>query len=71
MMDNIVNVWGLAIRTHEVALETLKQVLNYAINKVIEPYKESKNRLFTLVNEDTYKRNERPVEYVFSSNQIY
>lgn len=65
------NVWGLAIRTHEVALETLKQVLNYAINKVIEPYKESKNRLFALVNEDTYKRNERLVEYVFSSDQIY
>ena len=36
----------------EVALETLKhEFVDYAISKVIEPYKEVTNRLIALVNE--------------------
>jgi len=47
----------------EVALETLKhEFVDYAISKVIEPYKEVTNRLISLINEDAYKRKEKLVE---------
>lgn len=50
-------------KDREVALETLKhEFIDYAISKVIEPYKEVTNRLIDLVNEDAYKRKERLVE---------
>ena len=47
----------------EVALETLKhEFVDYAISKVIEPYRKVTNRLIALINEDAYKRKERLVE---------
>lgn len=47
----------------EVALETLKhEFVDYAISKVVEPYKEVTNRLIALINEDAYKRKEILVE---------
>jgi hypothetical protein len=45
------------------ALETLRhEFLDYAISKVIEPYKEIANRLILLVNENAYKKKERLVK---------
>jgi len=47
----------------ELALETLKhEFIDYAISKVIEPYKEVTNRLISLINDDAYRRKERLVE---------
>lgn len=47
----------------ELALETLKhEFVDYAISKVIEPYKEVTNKMITLVNEIAYTRKERLVE---------
>lgn len=47
----------------EVALETLKhEFVDYAVSKVIEPYKEVTNRLIALINEIAYTRKERLVE---------
>lgn len=46
-----------------VALETLKhEFMDYAISKVIEPYKEVTNRLIALVNDIAYTRKEKLVE---------
>lgn len=46
-----------------VALETLRhEFLDYAISKVIEPYKEVTNRLIDFLSEDSYRRKERLVE---------
>jgi hypothetical protein len=45
------------------ALETLRhEFLDYAISRVIEPYKQVTNKLITLINEEAYKRKERLVE---------
>jgi len=47
----------------ELAIETLKhEFIDYAISKVIEPYKEVTNRLIDLINEDAYKKKESLVE---------
>jgi len=47
----------------ELALETLKhEFIDYAISKVVEPYKEMTNRLISLINEDAYRKKERLVE---------
>ena len=47
----------------EVALETLKhEFLDYAISKVVKPYKEVTNRLIALINDIAYRRKERFVE---------
>ena len=47
----------------EVALETLKhEFLDYAISRVIEPYKEVTNRLIALINEEAYKKKEKLVD---------
>ena len=47
----------------DVAVETLKhEFIDYAISKVIEPYREVTNKLISLVNEDAYKRKEILVE---------
>lgn len=47
----------------EVALETLKhEFVDYAISKVVEPYKEVTNRLIILVNDIAYARKEKLVE---------
>jgi hypothetical protein len=44
-------------------LETLRhEFLDYAISRVIEPYKQVTNKLITLINEEAYKRKERLVE---------
>jgi len=46
----------------EVAVETLKhEFIDYAISKVIEPYKEVTNRLISFINEDAYRRKENLV----------
>ena len=46
----------------ELALETLKhEFIDYAISKVIEPYKEVTNKLITLINEEAYKRKEKVI----------
>jgi len=43
----------------EVALQTLKhEFLDYAISKVVEPYKEVTNRLIALINDIAYRRKE-------------
>jgi len=45
------------------ALETLRhEFLDYAISKVIEPYREIANRLIMLLNEEAYRRKEKLVE---------
>ena len=47
----------------EVAVETLKhEFVDYAISKVVEPYKEVTNRLIALINEIAYTRKEKLVE---------
>jgi len=47
----------------ETAIETLKhEFIDYAISKVIEPYKEVTNKLIMLINEDAYKKKEKLVE---------
>lgn len=47
----------------EVALETLRhEFIDYAISKVVEPYKEVTNQLIDFVNEIAYKRKEQLVE---------
>jgi len=47
----------------ELALDTLRhEFLDYAISKVIEPYKDVTNRLIALVNDYAYKRKEQLVE---------
>jgi len=50
-------------RDEEVALATLKhEFIDFAISKVVEPYKELTNKLISLHNEDAYRRKEKPVE---------
>jgi len=47
----------------EVALETLKhEFVDYAISKVIEPYKDVTNRLIAIINDIAYTRKEKLVE---------
>ena len=47
----------------EVALETLRhEFFDYAVSKVVEPYKEVANRLITLVNDTAYASKEKLVE---------
>jgi len=47
----------------DIAVETLRhEFIDYAISKVIEPYKETTNKLIMLINEDAYKRKEKLVE---------
>jgi len=49
--------------TENEALVTLRhEFLDYAISKVVEPYKEVTNRLISLINEDAYRRKEKLVE---------
>jgi len=36
--------------------------LDYAISKIVEPYKEVANRLIMFINEEAYRRKERLVE---------
>jgi len=46
-----------------VAVETLKhEFIDYAISKVIEPYREVTNRLISIINEDAYKKKEKLVD---------
>jgi len=45
------------------AIETLKhEFLDYAMSKVIEPYREVTNKLILLFNEEAYRRKERLIE---------
>jgi len=45
------------------ALKTLRhEFLDYAISKLIEPYKNVTNKLIMLMNEEAYKRKEKLVE---------
>lgn len=47
----------------EVASETLKhEFLDYAISRVVEPYKDVTNKLIMLINEEAYRRKEKLVE---------
>ena len=47
----------------ELAVETLRhEFLDYAISKVIEPYKEVTNKLIIMINEQAYRRKERLVD---------
>jgi hypothetical protein len=47
----------------EEALETLKhEFLDYAISKVIEPYRRIANQLIMLLNEEAYKKKEELIE---------
>jgi len=47
----------------EIALATLKhEFIDFAISKVVEPYKEVTNKLISLLNEDAYRRKEKLVE---------
>ncbi|MEM1570330.1 MAG: hypothetical protein QXL27_09115 [Candidatus Bathyarchaeia archaeon] len=47
----------------EKALETLKhEFIDYAISKVIEPYRDVTNKLLMLINEGAYGRKERVIE---------
>ena len=49
--------------TEDEALETLRhEFLDYAISKVIEPYREVANRLISLINEEAYRRKENLIE---------
>ncbi|MEM3027560.1 MAG: hypothetical protein QW220_02390 [Candidatus Bathyarchaeia archaeon] len=49
--------------SEELALETLKhEFLDYAISKVIEPYKNVTNKLIMLINEEAYRRKEKLIE---------
>ena len=45
------------------ALETLRhEFLDYAISRVIEPYRQVTNKLIALINEDACRRKERLIE---------
>lgn len=45
------------------AIETLRhEFLDYAISKVIEPYRNVTNKLIMLINEEAYKRKEKLVK---------
>jgi len=45
------------------ALKTLRhEFLDYAISKLIEPYKNVTNKLIMLMNEESYKRKEKFIE---------
>jgi len=60
-------VRGKTIRIYEAeekeAKETLKhEVIDYAISRVVEPYKEVTNKLISVINEDAYGRKEKLVE---------
>jgi hypothetical protein len=45
------------------ALKTLvHELLDYALSKTIEPYKQVTNKLITLINEEAYKRKEKLTE---------
>jgi len=46
-------------RSEREALETLRhEFLDYAISKVIEPYKDVANKIMMLINEQAYRRKE-------------
>ncbi|MEM3714856.1 MAG: hypothetical protein QXF82_07915, partial [Nitrososphaeria archaeon] len=44
----------------------VKGILDYAMSKVIEPYKEVTNKLITLINEDTYEKKEKLLDKLTS-----
>jgi hypothetical protein len=45
------------------AVETLRhEFLDYAISRIVEPYKQVTNKLIALINEEAYKRKEKLVE---------
>jgi anaerobic ribonucleoside-triphosphate reductase len=49
------------------AVETLRhEVLDYAIGKVIEPYKEVTNKLIQVINEEAYRRKEKLIEQLLN-----
>jgi hypothetical protein len=49
------------------AVETLRhEFFDYAVSKVVEPYKEVTNKLIMLINEETYRRKEKLVEVLSS-----
>lgn len=49
--------------SEEKALETLRhEFLDYAISQVIEPYRQTANKLIILINEETYRRKEKLVK---------
>ena len=49
--------------TGDEALETLRhEFLDYAISKVVEPYKEVTNKLIMMINEEAYGRKEKLIE---------
>lgn len=50
-------------KEEELAMETLKhEFIDYAVSKIIEPYKEVTNKLIAIINEDAYRRKEWLVE---------
>lgn len=50
-------------KDEDMAVEILKhEFIDYAISKVIEPYKQVSNKLISLINEDAYKKKEKLVE---------
>jgi hypothetical protein len=50
-------------KNEETAVKTLKhEMIDYAISKIIEPYREVTNRLISMINEDAYRRKEKLVE---------
>lgn len=53
------NVIFVYERSKQKALETLRhEFLDYAISKVIEPYKDVANKIIMLINEQAYRRKE-------------
>lgn len=47
----------------ELALETLKhEFIDFALSKVVEPYKEVTNKLISFINEQAYYKKEKLVE---------
>jgi hypothetical protein len=49
--------------TAKEALSTLRhEFLDYAISRVIEPYKQVTNKLIALINEEAYRRKEKLIE---------
>jgi hypothetical protein len=55
----------------EAALETLKhEFVDYAISRVVEPYKDVANRLVALVNDLAYRRKEQLVEALVRTLEV-
>ena len=58
--DDVIYVYD---ENEKEALETLRhEFLDFAISKIIEPYKEVTNKLIMLINEEAYRRKEKLVE---------